>query len=165
MIREAVIDDIEKIVDINIKTWYSTYHNIVNESILKRRLEDKNKRIQLFKHNINNNINKCFVIIDKDIVGYITCGKSDDINYDSEVFSFYVLKEFQNLGYGSKLFNYTKKYLNRNNNNMIVNCFHDNPYKSFYLKDGVLINTKLSIIGNQEILLDTYYYNLKEDIC
>ena len=68
-------------------------------------------------------------------------------------------------GYGKILFNKAKEELiNMGYNNMIIGCLKDNPSNEFYKHmGGVLIDTSIFKIPNQDIIENIYIYkNIKE---
>ena len=98
LIRKVKYEDIEQIVDINIKDWKREYKGIINDNILNNL--DRNKKIEKWKqhYNIGN------VIVAEEngkVLGY--CRYDDNVDYknteiDSEIIAIYV--DCDNLGKG-----------------------------------------------------------------
>jgi GNAT superfamily N-acetyltransferase len=71
------------------------------------------------------------------IVGYIAGHLTTRYNLDTEIQSFYVLKEYQRKGVGSALLMAFVNWLKKNNaTTLCVGIARQNPYQAFYLKHG-----------------------------
>ena len=143
IIRKAKYDDIETIVDINIKDWKKVYKGIIDDEILDNL--DKNKKIEKMRKHYNTE-NIIIAEKNKNILGY--CRYNDNAvyknsNIDSEIIAIYV--DYDNLGngVGRKLVEYVMTDLkNKRKNKMIIWCLEKNKNaRRFYEKmGGKLIN-------------------------
>ena len=138
LIRKVKYDDIEQIVDINIKDWKRAYKGIIDESILNNL--DRNKKIAKWQkhYNIGN-----VIVAEKNgkILGY--CRYDDNTTYkntniDSEIIAIYVDYDSLYNGVGKKLIEYVKKDLkNKNKKSMVIWCLEKNQNaRRFYEKMG-----------------------------
>jgi GNAT superfamily N-acetyltransferase len=74
-------------------------------------------------------------VIDGQIIGYIAGHLTTRYDMDAEIQSFYVLKEHQQAGAGSKLFESLLSWLaTQNATSLCVGIDDKNPYQAFYLK-------------------------------
>jgi GNAT superfamily N-acetyltransferase len=75
--------------------------------------------------------------IDEKIIGYIAGHLTTRYNIDAEIQSFYILKEYQRMGTGTKLLEtFLVWVLKHSAQSLCVGIASDNPYQSFYLKHG-----------------------------
>ena len=143
LIRKIKYEDIEQIVDINIKDWKKVYRGIIDDNILDNL--NRNEKIEKWKkhYNIGN-----VIVADKNgsVLGY--CRYTDNavyenIDIDSEIIALYV--DYDNLGngVGKKLVEYvTTDLKNKKKSKMIIWCLEKNKNaRRFYEKvGGKLIN-------------------------
>jgi len=163
-IRYAKIEDVEGMVDVNLKTWRTTYSGIISEGFLLAR---ENKRVEIIDKRKNNfsklqvdgrKIYQCVVLDDRNIIGIATYGKCRGeeefglIN-SGEIYSIYILKEFQGRGIGKKLINFAVRDLRDENYDMVVIwSLKDNPSVGFYKRIGGKDSLTRTIeIGNQRL--------------
>lgn len=138
LIRKVKYEDIEQIVDINIKDWKKVYKGIIDDEILDNL--DRNKKIEKWKkhYNIGN------VIVAEqngNLLGY--CRYEDNTNYnntdiDSEILAIYVDCDKLEKGVGRKLVEYVMTDLkNKNKAKMVIWCLEKNKNaRRFYEKIG-----------------------------
>lgn len=73
----------------------------------------------------------------KEIVGYLSGHLTKRFNLDAEIQSFYILKQEQNKGIGTKLLaKFATWLIEQNAKSLCVGFKPENKYKSFYLKHG-----------------------------
>ncbi len=94
------------------------------------------------------------------VIGFITGGyeRKGDVIYSGEIYTLYVLKNFQRLGIGAKLvaalatqFNHLGIY------SMLVWVLKQNPYRRFYEKiNGIYLQTRRTPVGGE--MLDVAAY-------
>ena len=165
LIRKVKYEDIEQIVDINIKDWKKSYKGIIDECILEK-LNRKEKIEKWRKHyNIGN------VIVAKkadNVLGY--CRYESDAFYenldiDSEIIALYVDCDVIRMGIGRKLVEYVMNDLkNKSKSKMIIWCLEKNINAiNFYEKmGGKLIDIeKYFEIEGKRYKEVGYVYNIK----
>lgn len=159
-IREARLEDAEEIAKTNIACWQATYRHIFEESYLcSLKWEDRALKWQ-------NLISKKDMIIyvalsQNQIIGFLSGGKSQ--TYDAELYSIYILPQFQRQGIGLKLFTAFEEWMRRNGfHSFIVWVAEKNPYKDFYVKMGGKLTdlSKKHKFGNREIDIISYDFHL-----
>ena len=138
LIRTIKYEDIEQIVDINIKAWKKEYKGIIDDDILNNL--NKQEKIEKWKKNYN----KGNVIVAEEsgtILGYCryddsTVYKNTDI--DSEIIAIYVDCDKLGNGIGRRLVEYVKNDLkNKNKAKMVIWCLEKNQNaRKFYEKIG-----------------------------
>lgn len=138
LIRTIKYEDIEQIVDINIKAWKKEYKGIIDDEILNNL--NRQEKIKKWKKSYN----KGNVIVAEEsgtILGYCryddsTVYKNTDI--DSEIIAIYVDCDKLGNGIGRKLVEYVKNDLkNKNKAKMVIWCLEKNQNaRKFYEKIG-----------------------------
>ena len=166
IIRKVKYDDIESIVDINIKDWRKVYKGIIDDDILDNlNREEKIKKWQ--KHyNIGN-----VIVAEKNgvVLGY--CRYDDNsayknTNIDSEIIALYV--DCDNLcnGVGRKLVEYVMNDLkSKKKNKMMIWCLEKNQNaRKFYEKMGgkLMQDERYFEIEEKRYKEVGYVYNLDE---
>lgn len=141
VIRKARFEDIEAIVDINIKDWKKAYKGIIDDSILNNL--DRNEKIEKWKKRFDP---ECTIVAEENgcIIGY--CRYDDDVSgqghgIDSEIIALYVDYDKTRYGIGQKLMEYVKNDLkNKNKFKMVIWCLEENRIgRSFYEKMGGIL--------------------------
>lgn len=91
-IRKAKQEDAERIIDINIEVWNTTYKNLISQEIIDK-LQYKNKeRIDKSKKRIKEKNNTYVALVNGEIVGFSTYGRSRNNNYPNagEIYAEYI---------------------------------------------------------------------------
>ncbi len=165
LIRKAKNDDIEQIVDINIKDWKKVYKGIIDNAILDNL--DRNKKVEKWRKNYNiGNV----IVAEEDgiILGY--CRYDDNAVYtnndiDSEINALYVDYDKLGNGIGRKLVEYVMNDLkNKQKNKMVIWCLEKNQNaRKFYEKmGGKLINDEKYFEKEGKRYKEVgYIYNIK----
>lgn len=157
-IREARIEDAEKIAIVHVDSWKSTYKGIISEAYLSN-LSVENRMQRWLRTFENQNAHeKVFVAEDKagKIVGFSSGGRSrnDEFEHDGELYAIYLLKEYQRLGLGKMLFNSVVESLKENRyTSMMLWVLKDNPSFEFYkAQGGQIIGQKGIKIGSDNLI-------------
>ena len=106
-IRLATLDDARRLAEVKLACWETTYRGIYPDSKLDNYDIDKNE--EKFKNIINNEfVDLYVVVIDDDIVGYMSCGEPmrPYADYEQEIGLLYILKEYRRKGIGFQLFDF-----------------------------------------------------------
>ena len=143
VIRKAVPEEAETIIDINIKVWNSTYKNIIPQEIIDKIQTKNNERIEIQKEIIAGRKNVYVALVDGLIVGYESFGKSFDENYQNsaELYTAYILENYQNLGLGRQMaIACMKDLLDEGYTTLVTKCLVGNPSNEFHKSlGGVLV--------------------------
>ena len=156
VIRPSHRTDAHSISRIYVQTWQDTYLSVIPYGYLLEMSVPRHE--QAFYRGLNSRQIISFVAEKTGrVVGFITGGcerNSDDI-YSGEIYSLYVLKNFQREGVGSKLVSALAIRLNQAGiYSMLVRVLKLNPYRRFYKKiNGIYLKTeRLSFAGdNMEV--------------
>ena len=136
IIREAVFDDIERIVQINIESWQNSYNSIIDNDDLFS--INKNNRIKKYQETFHDK--KILVaIIDDEIVGYVWYRINlSDLLYNNEIVALYVDLKYRKLGVGKKIFDAVVCKINKiGSSNLIIWCLEENyNARNFYERLG-----------------------------
>ena len=152
VIRKVKYEDIEQIVDINIKDWKKVYKGIIDDEILN----NLNREEKIKKWRKHYNIGNVIVAEEKGtILGY--CRYDDNAIYentdiDSEIIAIYVDGDKLGNGIGRILIEYVKKDLkNKNKTKMVIWCLEKNQNaRKFYEKMGGNLLFDESILKKKE---------------
>ena len=143
LIRNVKYEDIEQIVDINIKDWKKVYKGIISDEILYNL--DRNKKIEKWKKHYNMG-NVIVAEQNGKLLGYCRYDDNsiyENIDIDSEIIAIYVDCDNLGNGVGRKLLEYVMRDLkNKNKTKMIIWCLEKNENaRKFYEKvGGKLVN-------------------------
>lgn len=167
-IRRAEISDSDGIAKVHVDAWKETYKGLINDDYLNSlSYEEKSKK---WKEVIKDDTQpqRTFVIENdsKTIVGFAFCGinMEKEYEYDADLHAVYILKAYQNRGYGSKITKIAAKALvDLGCSSLIIWALKDNNYCRFYEKiGGIKVKERLYTYGNQEVKLVGYGW---KDIC
>ena len=168
-VRDAKIDDIEKMCKVNTKTWITTYKDILPKDILEKRIQSEKQRIintkkDLLEHSENI---KLVGLYNDNIVGMSYAGLSETSLFpdSGEIYNIYILKEYQKLGLGKLMFyKAIEKLIEQGYKDLVIKCLKDNKSCLFYEKlNGKLITTINTSIYGYNVLENIYYYkDMKE---
>lgn len=163
-IRYAEIKDVEDMIDVNFKTWWTTYRGIINEDYLLEREKEREDGIKRSKSNFGRlgvdgrKIYKCVAIDNEKVIGIATYGRCREedkfgLTNCGEIYSIYILKEYQQRGIGKKLMNFAVSDLKKENyDKVVIWSLKDNPSVEFYKKMGGDIKLAKKIeIGKQTL--------------
>ena len=104
-IRWAKVDDAEGLGYVHTKSWQAAYKDIVPDEVLKNiNIEERQKRFE--KAIKNQEEENAVLIVDKEIVGFITLGRCRDDDFDDtvgEIWGIYLLSSYWGRGLGSAL--------------------------------------------------------------
>jgi ribosomal protein S18 acetylase RimI-like enzyme len=112
LIRRAQIEDAKDITDVHIKTWQTTYENEFGKEYLDSLSTPKEFAARLdrwIKYFVSCQSMTLVAIHDDKVVGFSNFGRARDTGnrLAGEIYSIYVLKEFQHKGVGKALLDAT----------------------------------------------------------
>lgn len=168
LIRKAKESDARGIVEVNTYTWLTTYKGLMPNELLESRIKTIDDRVSKTANSITENDN-AYVAIDNDkIIGIMSYGKSRNNEYpeSGEIYSIYILKEYQGLGIGKKLFMVgINELINKGYHTMILNVLNGNSTIKFYEKYcGKKVGEKQDSFGNTILTESIMYFENLEDI-
>src|SRR5690625_614087 len=105
-IRKAVYADAERISDIHVQTWKNTYTDLLEEQDLTNMTFENRKTLWETVLSMKESQQNTFVIENEhNIVGFISGGpeRTDRFDYDSEIYTIYIIDEYQKKGLGAQL--------------------------------------------------------------
>ncbi len=154
IIRNATINDIDRIAKIKVDGWKNTYSNIIDSSVLNNLAIAKEKESYLNKYSLND----VFVVENnEDILGFCRVydyeeSPYEDKDIDCEIREIYVRTDLKRMGIGGKLFTFILiHFKNKGKNKLYLGVFEDNYNSrkfyekmggSLYKKDSLTINGK-----------------------
>ena len=165
LIRKVKYEDIEQIVDINIKDWKKEYRGILDEDILSSLNRDEKIKKWRKSYKIGN-----VIVAEEDGVVLGFCRYDDNVvyendNIDSEIIALYVDCDKLGNGIGRKLVEYAMEDLkNKNKTKMVIWCLEKNQNaRKFYEKMGgkLLLDEKYFEKNGKKYKEVGYVYNIK----
>ncbi len=169
-IRKAKLSDIKDIAYVQVKSWETTYPGLLPDEVIKSRtVESRTKKLTEFWPDLETSTKRCVLVAETKegkIVGFVVGGRSFDNNlsYEGEVYSIYIIKEYQNKGLGTTLMKEAVKYLvNLGFKTMIIWVLKGNKQASlFYEKlGGIVKERKMHNIEGKEYPINGFVW---EDI-
>lgn len=161
VIRKKNKEDCVHVQKIITKSWQDTYKGIVNDDFLNLLSENEGERIIASQNSFDENNNQELVLeIDKEIVGFVKYGESNDDNYKDygEINALYILNQFKGFGYGRLLVQEAVKKLVLNGfDKMIIGCLDGNPSNDFYKHLGGKLDTTRAITRGDQNLIENVY--------
>jgi L-amino acid N-acyltransferase YncA len=159
-IRHAEVKDAAKIAEVQVRSWQASYKGIVDSNYLAKMSIDE-RTLRWNEWLLQDSSHIVLVLEDdkKDICGFISGGRiRSDHPYDSEIYAFYLLKEVQQKGYGTKMIKrFSQQLAKQGKKSMIVWVLKDNPAKKAYISlGGKKIDEELITIGNQKLFEECY---------
>ena len=105
IIRKAKKSDSKDLIEVNINTWNTTYKGIIPDEYLKHRVDTIEEEIKKCEDTIEQQDNTYVAVLDGKIVGVMNYGSSRIENFKNygEVYSLYVLKDYQRIEYRKKI--------------------------------------------------------------
>lgn len=137
-IRAATAGDIPGIAFVHSEGWRTTYTGVLPQSHIEKRSVENRKRLwgDVFAEGLED----VFVACDGGkIVGFIAGGPPDEriAGFDAELTVFYLLREVQRQGVGTKLLRaLAARMLERGFHAMSVLVLAENPSRAFYERTG-----------------------------
>ncbi|MDL4842723.1 GNAT family N-acetyltransferase [Aquibacillus rhizosphaerae] len=140
-IRKAILEDAEKIAEIHVKSWKSTYSELINEKDMSNITYDNRKVFWETVLSLPMVGQVALVVFDEqsNIVGFISGGKerTKRFGYDGEIYAIYLLQEYQRKGLGSMMLNaFAKEMKTFSYHSILVWVLTQNPSSKFYLDYG-----------------------------
>ena len=139
VIRKARPEEAERIIDINIKVWNTTYKDIIPQEIIDKLQTKDQARIEKNAKSIEEKSNTFVAEIDGEIVGYTTYGKARDENYPNagEIYAGYILDDYQGLSLGRRMaVACMEEMIKDGYMTLITKCLEGNPSNEFHKSLG-----------------------------
>ena len=162
-IRKSKAEDSRGIIEVNVKTWRTTYEGIVPSEFLNYKENTMEEKIKKCELTVEKDDNVYVALKEGNVVGIMSFGPCKDEKYKDygEIYSLYVLKEYQKNKIGKMLFLKGVEELKNNSyKNMIIKCLAENPSNQFYIKMGGTIVEKVeNEIGGKKLLENVILYS------
>ncbi|MDD3224707.1 MAG: GNAT family N-acetyltransferase [Clostridium sp.] len=158
----ADIGDSKGIAKVHVDAWHETYNGIISDEYLNFLSYDEKSQKWEKIISDNNKYQKVFVIENEEqgIIGFGFCGVNEEkeYDYDADLHAIYILRAYQNLGYGSKLIKIAvKELMELGYKSLIVWALKGNSYCRFYEKlGGRKIKERPYQYGSQQVILIGY---------
>jgi ribosomal protein S18 acetylase RimI-like enzyme len=159
LIREAVLSDIPKLARVHVQSWQETYAGLIPDEVLYKIITTESREFQ-WQRTLANPKVKVFVAVDADVlIGF--CSLSVQAS-QAELFTLYLLKAFQGLGFGKKLWDSALEYAkSQGAKSVLLWVLEDNPTRGFYEHlGGSLDDSRTEKIGDAVLLEVSYLFKL-----
>ncbi len=155
LVREAVLADIPRLARVHVQSWQETYAGLIPDEVLQNIITLESREFQWQRTLANPKI-KVFVALDADaLIGFCSLTVR---GLQAELFTLYLLKASQGLGYGKKLWLTAlecAKSLGAKNLSLWV--LEDNPTRGFYERMGGMLDDSRDEKIGEAILLEVSY--------
>jgi ribosomal protein S18 acetylase RimI-like enzyme len=156
IIRQANEEDLLSVGKVQVSSNRSTYMGIMPEDYLNN-MSYENKASE-WKEKLFSEKSTQFMYVaendDKNIVGFVAGSliRTNDL-FEREIYSIYILKEFQHKGIGKLLIKaIVTNFIENNVSSMILWTLQDNPSRLFYEHlGGKIVDTRLIDRGGKEL--------------
>ncbi len=161
-IRRAQITDAAEIAKVHVKSWQQSYRGLVDDDyLLEMSVTEREERWREWL------MQKSHIVLvledeNKELCGFISGGSIRSQHpYESEVYAFYLLKEVQLKGHGTKMLKrFSEELLSLGKKSMIVWVLKDNPSKQAYISlGGKKIDEEQITIGKQQMLEECFAWD------
>jgi len=137
--REATVADCEEVARVHVLAWQGSFQGVVPQAFLDRM--SAVQRAEAFSEGFLAPFYKMYVAeaAGCGIIGFADFGKprGEIEGYDGELYSIYILPEFQRRGIGQRLVNLGAQFLLANGRqSMYLLTLESSPYRKFYDKLG-----------------------------
>lgn len=156
LIREAKREDAPGIARVQVDTWNSAYKGIVPDEVLKERTYENQEKKWLRRIFDNPECTEFIYVAAADngeIAGFSSGKVSDEEGYGGNLYTLYILQEYQKQRIGSKLLKtVARRLLSLGAHDMLIWVFAENSACRFYEKlGGVRVCEKMMDMGGREI--------------
>lgn len=163
-VRPARCDDAHAIADVHVAAWRSTYRGIVPDDYLADLQVASRER--MWKNLLCNQSATCVHVVDDPdagIVGFVSGGqeRNGDPQYAGEIYTIYILEQYQRRGYGRKLLEaLVRDLLAQKITSMLVWVIAVNPACKFYESlGGIQLRRQMIDIGGTLVEEVAYGWN------
>lgn len=137
-IRPAVREDLPAVAIVHVDSWRRSFEGLVPSDFLGQMSVER--RLEAYANRECGGDYRMFAaeLEGRGIVGFADCGVSSLRNdYDAQIFSFYLLPEFQRKGFGERLFRRCIRQLQAfGHRSLCLDSLAVSPYRRFYEKMG-----------------------------
>lgn len=133
IIRKRTKEDSGELAHCIAITWNTTYKGIVDDDFLLGILNNEQNNAEKLKNNLKDQPDYYVLTIKNKIIGWIYFTLDSEYENTAEIHALYILKEYQNKGYGKLLYNHAIKIIMNNGlTKLIIGCLDGNPANEFY---------------------------------
>ena len=134
-IRQGTSGDAEGIARVHVDSWRETYDGILPPRVLSA--QTYARRLALWRQTLSRDTDRLVMVAEagKQIVGFATSGRNRNaaIPFTAEMYTLYVLPEWQGEGIGQELFRESTRRLSADGyKNVVTWVLADNPSVGFY---------------------------------
>jgi len=154
--RKATTADTAAVAEVLVSSWKESFVGVVADSFLDGlTVEAQSERLRTRLSGTDNSY-RMFVaeLSGGRVAGFADTGRPrDDVAYDAELYSIFLLHEFQGKGIGGRLFDMVKQFLlERGKTSMYLRALEQSPYRPFYDKLGGRVISKIRLkLDNIEV--------------
>jgi ribosomal protein S18 acetylase RimI-like enzyme len=100
---------------------------------------------------------------DQEVIGFASCGASQDDRFEAELFTLYLLKKHQGRGVGRELWNAALEFMRaRGWTSFVLWVLESNATRGFYEHlGGSLVDRRVEVMHGHELSEVAYAFNLR----
>ncbi|MBO8156144.1 MAG: GNAT family N-acetyltransferase [Bacillaceae bacterium] len=157
-VRKARPEDAGAIANVHVKSWITTYSNLIDDEDLRQVISYEKRKAQWEAILKSSNISQFLYVAENDkqeVVGFINGGneRSKKFAYDGEIYAIYILKEYQGKGIGRQLLKTLTRAMKKEGyQSILVWVLTSNPSSKFYEYHGA------KPVDEEEITIGTGTY-------
>ena len=143
-VRKAVVGDAYGIAYVNAYTRYTTYKWLMPEKLLQTRIDSIDEKTEKVREGILEG--KKYIVVenlDTNEIVWMSIfwnSRNEDYPNSGEIYAIYILKEYQKIWLGKKLFfGWINELINLWYDDMIISVLDWNPTIDFYKKYGGIV--------------------------
>jgi GNAT superfamily N-acetyltransferase len=138
--REATTADATPVAEVLVSSWKQSFVGVVPDAFLNGLTVARQSERLRARLSGRDNSYRMFVaeLTDGRMVGFADTGKPRDVvAYGAELYSIFLLHDFQGKGIGGRLFRMVKHFvLEQGKTSMYLRALEQSPYRPFYEKMG-----------------------------
>ena len=152
-IRQVSREDLPRVAEVHVESWQRSFAGIAPNGYLRNMSIER--RLQTYSERRCDEAYSMLVAVDAEngIVGFADFGKPTlSADFDSQIYSFYFLPEFQRRGFGERLFRRCVSQMTKNGvRSLCLDSLEISPYRKFYDKlGGKIVGRDRHVMGEDE---------------
>jgi ribosomal protein S18 acetylase RimI-like enzyme len=161
--RQASVADGLAAAEVNVQSWQESFPGRQQDSD-----DSIERRVARFRRRFNDSSYRMYVAETQGqgVIGFVDVGRPRDArwNCDAELYAIYVLKRYQGLGVGQRLFELAcEAVLAQGLASMYLIALQDNPYRVFYERLGgrLLAQVPAGAVAGQDAHVIYAWFDLR----
>lgn len=162
LVRPATLQDVPSIARVHVDAWRETYQGVLPSEFLQSLSYES--REEQWRRALSNPSSRVHLHVMQEkggsVGGFVAVGpeRGEMEDYDGELYAIYLLKQYQGLGYGRKLFaGGARALVNEGFRSLVLWVLEDNLTRGFYKHlGGSVVGQKMIEVGGGEYAAVAY---------